>query len=174
MPSPLPQQDFSANGYARQGQHRKTSVEKIGTVHRTNSSTSLQRTPSNRSNGSTKGGKTHQHVVHANARPHRSASFGHRTPSFGKGLNKLTALTATKPQHASRDHTHSIHSTAQRPGGPEMQRSLSETGGNILAVINLTFFSLAKKPAFKLERQYNDFVIQATNGKNAVQCYEAC
>jgi len=152
MPSPsLPPQQLSSSHRSSSGnlstssrtgqQHRKTSADKLGLVPRTDSSSSLQRTTSGKSNSSTgAASKTqkhhhhHAHVAHTSAsKHHRTTSFGHRVPSYGKGLNKLTALTAVNPDDGPREHL-SIHSIIDRaPGGTSMQRSMSE--GNSMSTL---------------------------------------
>ena len=49
-------------------------------------------------------------------------------PSYGKGLNKLTALTTVSTDDGPKEHL-SIHSLVDRAGGASMQRSLSEGNG---------------------------------------------
>src|SRR5271156_5586850 len=107
MPSPFPPYQLSSSQSSsstssRALQHRKSSTEKPGFVHRTSSSSSLHRATSNKSNSSLglpsklapKHHQHHAHVAHTSAsKHHRTTSFGHRIPSYGKGLNKLTALT---------------------------------------------------------------------------------
>jgi len=154
MPSPLPSpslppQQLSSSHRSSSGnlstssraaqQLRKTSADKLGLVPRTNSSSSLQRTTSSKSNSSVGAtSKTqkhhHPHVAHTSvSKHHRTTSFGHRVPSYGKGLNKLTALTAVNPDEAPKEHL-SIHSIIDRvPGGTSMQRSMSE--GNSKSIL---------------------------------------
>jgi hypothetical protein len=109
----------------------RSSTDKPGLVQRTSSTSSLHRITSNKSNSSTgatsKGHKHHHaHVAHTSAsKHHRATSFGPRVPSYGKGLNKLTALTTVNTGHAPKEHL-SIHSIVDRPGRPTMQRSHSE------------------------------------------------
>jgi hypothetical protein len=126
MLSPLSRgKGSSANGCPPPGHQRAPPGEK-GVVPRTNSSSSMHRIASNR-NTSTKSGKPYPRVVHiSTARSRRTASYGHRTPSFGKGLNKLTALTPAKPPDRQPS---SDHSTV-RSQGAEMQRSASENYSN--------------------------------------------
>jgi hypothetical protein len=138
MPSPLPLQLPSSHNSAitsssRFAQHRKTSADKPGLVQRTSSTSSLHRVVSNKSNssiGTSKTGKHHHpHVAHTSASKHnRTTSFGHRVPSYGKGLNKLTALTTVNTEDAPKEHL-SIHSIVDRAGGASMQRSMSEGSG---------------------------------------------
>ena len=141
MPSPLPPHQLSSSHSsttsARALQHRKSSTEKPGFVHRTSSSSSLHRAVSNKSVSSTgqssklapKHHHHHAHVAHTSgSKHHRTTSFGHRVPSYGKGLNKLTALTTVNTDDGPREHL-SIHSIVDRAGGASMQRSLSEGNG---------------------------------------------
>ena len=130
MPSPLPYQLPSSHSSSTTS-IRKVSTDKTGLVQRTSSTSSLHRIASNKNNISTgatsKGHKHHHaHVVHTSAnKHHRTTSFGHRVPSHGKGLNKLTALTTVNTDGAPNAHL-SIHSTVDRAGGASMQRSYSE------------------------------------------------
>jgi hypothetical protein len=104
-------------------------------VHRTSSTTSLHRTVSSKSTSSntSRGGggavvkHHHPHVAHTSAstKHHRATSFGPRVPSYGKGLNKLTALTSVHPDDGPKDHV-SVHSMVGSTGGTSMLRSLSE------------------------------------------------
>lgn len=141
MPSPLPPYQLSSShsssaASTRPLQHQKSSSEKPGFVHRTSSSSSLHRAASNKSNSSTgpssklasKHHHHHAHVAHTFAsKHHRTTSFGHRVPSYGKGLNKLTALTTVNADDGPKEHL-SIHSLVDR-AGTSMQRSLSEGTG---------------------------------------------
>lgn len=114
--------------------HRKSSTDKLGLVERNSSTNSLHRSISSKSNSSTglapKGVKHHHlHVAHTGAsKHHRTSSFGHRVPSYGKGLNKLTSLSAVNSDDAPKEHL-SIHSIVARAGGTSMQRSHSEGSG---------------------------------------------
>jgi hypothetical protein len=142
MPSPLPSYLPSSHTSStslshRAQQHRKTSNDKPGLMKRNSSTSSLHRSTSSKSNasvGATKPGKHHPHVAHTSAsKHHRATSFGHRVPSYGKGLNKLTALTTVHTDEAPKGHL-SVHSLVDRAqGGTSMQRSLSE-GSSILSV----------------------------------------
>src|SRR5579859_1644687 len=124
MPSPLPPQLPSSHTSStslshRAQQHRKTSNDKPGLVKRNSSTSSLHRSMSSKSNtsaGAPKTGKHHHHahVAHTSAsKHHRATSFGHRVPSYGKGLNKLTALTTAHPDDTPKEHL-SVHSIVDR------------------------------------------------------------
>jgi hypothetical protein len=148
MPSPLPPQLSSSHASTpttssnRAQQYRKSSTDKPGLVQRTSSSTSLHRSASNKSNSSsgTSKGKAHHahahghhpHVAHTSAstKHHRATSFGHRVPSYGKGLNKLTALTnvsTDEPAVPAQKEFLTIDSlVARAAAGTSLQRSLSE------------------------------------------------
>ena len=143
MPSPLPSNLPSSHTSStslshRAQQHRKTSNDKPGLMKRNSSTSSLHRSTSSKSNasvGATKPGKHHHpHVAHTSAsKHHRATSFGHRVPSYGKGLNKLTALTTVHTDEAPKGHL-SVHSIVDRAqGGSSMHRSLSE-GSSIFSV----------------------------------------
>jgi hypothetical protein len=143
MPSPLPPPLLPSSHTSttslthRSQQHRKTSADKPGLVKRNSSTSSLHRSMSSKSNASVGATKTtkhhhHAHVAHTStSKHHRTTSFGHRVPSYGKGLNKLTALTTAHPDDAPKEHlsVHSIVDKAQ--GGTSLQRSLSEGNGMI-------------------------------------------
>jgi hypothetical protein len=118
---------------------------------RTSSSSSLHRSGSSKSNVSTatKGTKHHSHVVHtSHGKHHRTTSFGHRVPSYGKGLNKLTALT-TVTTDEPKEHV------SGRPlngdGGVSMQRSLSE--GNSTSHLVSSDYSAGEEGASALQQQ---------------------
>jgi hypothetical protein len=140
MSSPVPQHSVSSHlssigSSSRQVQpHRKPSSDRIGAVKSNTSSSSLHRSASSKSDISTTSAKSgrphhhHPHVAHTSAstKHHRVTSFGHRVPSYGKGLNKLTALTVLTTEEEPKEHI-SIHSIVSRAGGGQsMQRSLSE------------------------------------------------
>lgn len=167
MPSPLPPQLAASHASNTSNPHhprahRKSSGDKPGLVHRTSSTSSLHRTVSGKSNSSTGttsrggvggGGKPHHHhhphVAHtgASTKHHRATSFGHRVPSYGKGLNKLTALTSVNACDGPKEHV-SIHSmVAPGAGGTSMQRSLSEGAGTSEPRLTeyLTFYSTGEE-----------------------------
>lgn len=136
MPSPLTSHLSSSHTSSTSLSHkaqqlRKTSNDKPGLVKRNSSTSSLHRSTSSKTNasaGATKSGKHHHpHVAHTSvSKHHRTTSFGHRVPSYGKGLNKLTALTTVHTDEAPKEHL-SVHSIVDRgQGGTSMQRSLSE------------------------------------------------
>ena len=143
QPSPLPPQQLPSSHTSstslshRAQQHRKTSADKPGLVKRNSSTSSLLRSTSSKNNVAAAAARTakhsHPHVAHTSAsKHHRTTSFGHRVPSYGKGLNKLTALTAAHPDDASKEHF-SIHALVDRAqGAASMQRSLSEGNGMFL------------------------------------------
>jgi hypothetical protein len=138
MPSPVPAQLPSTSDTPHHARPRSNSGEKPALVHRTSSTSSLHRTVSGKSNSSTgttsrgASGSRH-HVAHtkASTKHHRGTSSGHRVPSYGKGLNKLTPLTSVTVNDQPKEHA-SMHSTITTPGagdGTDMQRSLSEGAG---------------------------------------------
>lgn len=143
MPSPLPYQLPSSHtsSITSARYRRKSSTEKPGLIQRTSSTSSLHRTTSNKSQSSTgatsKGHKHHHaHVAHTSAsKHHRTASFGHRVPSYGKGLNKIAALTTVNTEDVPKERV-SIHSIVDRTGGPSMQRSHSEGSSMCLIVVS--------------------------------------
>ena len=164
MPSPLPPQLQLSSSHTsatptlsyKAQQHRKASTDKPGLVQRTSSSTSLHRSASNKSNsssGTSKAGKVHHahghhaHVAHTSAgtKHHRATSFGHRVPSYGKGLNKLTAMTTVvhdepHPQQPGEKQFLTIDSLVARAaaaGGTSMQRSLSEGSSMLPSLLYL-------------------------------------
>jgi len=112
---------------------RMSSTDKPGVVTRTSSTNPLHRSTSSKSNLSTaatsKGHKHHHHhahVAHTSASKHqRTTNVGHRVPSYGKGLNKLTALATANTSGAPKEYL-SIHSIADRAGGATLQRCYSE------------------------------------------------
>lgn len=142
MASPLHyQQPSSHTSSTTSTRHRrKSSTVKPGLIKRTSSTTSLHR----KSNSSTalahnKGGKHHHHAHHTHvahtsaSKVHHRTSFGHRVPSYGKGLNKLTALTTVNTDDAAPKEFLSVHSIVDRAaGGTGMQRSHSEGSGMFL------------------------------------------
>jgi hypothetical protein len=137
MPSPLHYQSQSLHtASALSPNHRKYGTDKPGLVTRTSSTSSLRRSTSKKNNSSTglapKGPKHHHtHVARTSAsKHHRNTSFSHRVPSYGKGLNKLTALSIVNKDDAPEEHL-SIHSIVDRPGdgGSSMRRSHSEGSG---------------------------------------------
>ena len=138
MASSLHSQSSSSHTSSITSRHRNISADKPGLVPHTSSTSSLHRSASNKNNSSTglasKSGKHphnhHLHVAHTSASKHnRTSSYGHRIPSYGKGLNKLTALTAINPGDAPREHF-STHSLANRAGGvASLRRSHSEGSG---------------------------------------------
>lgn len=125
---------ISSHGHS---QHRKSSADKPGLVKRNNSTSSLHRSASTKSTVS-KNPKHphHHHVAHTSAsKHHRATSFGHRVPSYGKGLNKLTALTSvTTTDEPHKDHL-TVEDLVARAGGMSMQRSLSEGSGTFLVKV---------------------------------------
>jgi hypothetical protein len=137
LSSQLPSSHGSSTASTRHPQ-RRPSAEKAGGVPRTSSASSLHRSGSSKSNSSTgmlKNLKHHVHHVHhphvartSASRHHRTASFGHRVPSYGKGLNKLTALTTVHTEDRPKEYL-SVHSVRDRAGGTGMQRSFSEGSG---------------------------------------------
>ena len=145
MPSPLPPPLLPSSHTSttslthRAQQHRKTSADKPGLVKRNSSTSSLHRSMSSKSNASAGATKTakhhHAHVAHTStSKHHRTTSFGHRVPSYGKGLNKLTALTTAHPDDAPKEHL-SVHSIVDKAhGGTSLQRSLSEGNGMIQTI----------------------------------------
>jgi len=87
---------------------------------------------------------THSHVVHHAHHPthfshssskhhNRNSSIGHRTPSYGKGLNKLTTLNPVNGVETGVQEHVSLHSITQKPAGVSMQRSLSDGIGYIFS-----------------------------------------
>lgn len=114
---------------AQQSRRRKSVTDKPGVVHRTNSTTSLTSNKSNLSTGIPKGGKhlfPHAHIAHTSASKfHRGTTFGHRAPSYGKGLNKLTALTAVHNEDGPKERL-SHQNLVERAANASMKRSYSE------------------------------------------------
>lgn len=135
IPSPrLPQlpSSHTSTASSKPHQHRKPSGDKSGTVHRASSTPSLHKSASGKNIGApSKSGRPHNHphVAHTSAsKHHRTTSFGHRVPSYGKQLNKLTTLTADNAVSAPKEHL-TVHSTVRKAGGTNMHRSYSEGSG---------------------------------------------
>ena len=145
---PLLPSSHTSTSSSKPHQHRRPSGDKSGTVHRASSTPSLHKSASSKNNGApSKSGRLHYHphVAHTSAsKHHRTTSFGHRVPSYGKQLNKLTALTTDNAVSAPKEHL-TVHSTVRKAGSTGMRRSYSEGSGTSYPAQNVIGLALSKK-----------------------------
>lgn len=168
MSTPLPYQLPSSHTTSKH-YRRRSSTDKPGLVQRTSSTSSLHRITSNKSNssaGATSKGHKHNyaHIAHTSAsKHHRTTSFGHRVPSYGKGLNKLTALITVNRDGTPKEYL-SIHSIVDKVEGASMQRSYSEGSSLFPNCWRLTCRS-CKEARETIEQYYTFITTQSTTTK---------